>query len=106
MSQPRRKKGPTPRRGKESERGSPHMPRVKVTKSVAQVKVPPVVSYRVYFNGELQQEVPHSGRGGRLEAVQQDVTPGVTHTAGVVSVSSYGITSDISTTEGSAPFDD
>ncbi len=79
-------------------------PRVRVSRVTNSVNVRPVVSYRVFMNDELVQEVPHTGKG-RLQAVTPNITPGVTLKVGVQSVNSYGVTSAVNDVKGAAPFD-
>lgn len=64
-----------------------------------------VVSYRMYVNGELQGETPHTGRGGMISAVIANITPGVTLRSGIRTVSNFGLTSDPAEAVGRAPFE-
>lgn len=64
------------------------------------------MSYRFFFDGEPRQEVPHTGGAEQLQAVVENITPGVTLRSGVQTVNSYGLTSDVVIAEGAAPFEE
>lgn len=67
----------------------------------------PVVSYRVYFDGELHSEVAHTSQpGAQPTAIKEDITPGVILRTQIRTVNSLGITSAPAETEGKAPIDE
>lgn len=100
----RKRKATRPREGTGHSNGGP---RARLETVVREVTIKQrTVSYRIYFDGELESEVPHYGGAQRGRAEKPNVTPGVTLKSGVRAVSNFGLSSDVAEAEGRAPFEE